>query len=435
MDVLVRMLEATVVTLREGIEAALVLAIVLAYLRRTGRVGLSRYVYWALGAALVASLVGAVAVQRFGLDPESELWEGSLMLVAAALVGSLVMWMWRAGRRIRQQTEVRLEALLHGGKSQSGTGIGLFTFTFLMVFREGIEAVLFLAALSGAIGANPLYNALGGGLGLLLAGVFGLLLVQGSLRIDVRRFLDVTGLVLLLLVAKLIANGLHEFFEVGFLPSTRTLLAVVGFLTRETTSMLILVLLIGLPAGIMLQEALKKTAINPLPGETVAEGRKRRAELRASRLWTGTAGAAGLVLSLLLVVSAVAAVRGFDPAPTALPVSGPLLRIPLAELRDHPMRKYTVSLGGVTIRFFVVRGEGGQVAIAFDTCGICPPKGYILVGEHVVCRNCGAPITFDTIGVPGGCNPVPLKAVVEAGEIVIRAEDLVEGKAHFARGA
>src|SRR3972149_1667900 len=142
------MLEATVVTLREGIEAALVLAIVLAYLRRTGR-------------------GGAVAVQRFGLDPESELWEGSLMLVAAALVGSLVMWMWRAGRRIRQQTEVRLEALLHGGKSQSGTGIGLFTFTFLMVFREGIEAVQFLAALSGAIGANPLYNALGGGLGLL----------------------------------------------------------------------------------------------------------------------------------------------------------------------------------------------------------------------------------------------------------------------------
>lgn len=434
MDALARLLEATVVTLREGIEAALVVGIVLAYLRRTGRGGLERYVYGGLGAALVASLAAAVAIRRFGLDPENEVWEGSLMLVAAALVGSLVIWMWRAGRRIRRQTEARLEGLLRGGSSGRG-GLGLFGFTFLMVFREGVETVLFLTALSGAIGANPLYNAVGGGLGLLLAGLFGFLLVQGSLRINLGRFFGVTGLVLLLLVVQLVANGLHEFFEVGLLPSNERLLAVVGFLTRESTSVFVLVLLIALPAVILLEEALTRTAGRPLPGETAAEGRKRRAEFRATRLWTGAAGVAGLVLSLLLVVSAVAAARGYDPSPTPLPLPGPLLRIPLTELRDHPMRKYTVSVDGVSVRFFLARGQGDRVAIAFDACGICPLKGYHLVGDQIVCRNCGAPISFDTIGVPGGCNPIPLKATIEGGELVIRAEDLAEGKARFAKGA
>jgi FTR1 family protein len=426
METLARMLEATVVTLREGIEAALVVGIVLAYLRRTGRAGLERHVYWGLGAALVASLAAAAAIRRFGLDPENEVWEGSLMLVAAALVGSLVIWMWRTGRRIRQQTEARLEKV---------GGLGLFGFTFLMVFREGVETVLFLTALSGAIGANPLYNALGGGLGLLLAGLFGFLLVQGSLRVNLGRFFGVTGLVLLLLVAKLIANGLHEFFEAGLLPSTEALLAAVGFLTRESTSVLVLVLLIALPAGLLLEEALRRSPIAPLPGETPVEGRKRRAEARASRLWTGAAGVAGLTLSLLLILSAVAVARGYDPPPTPLALSGPILRIPVSELGDHPMRKYTVSVDGVSVRFFVARRQGEEVAVAFDACGICPLKGYHLVGDQVVCRNCDAPISFDSIGVPGGCNPIPLKAAIEGGEIVIRVEDLTEGRARFAKGA
>lgn len=433
MDVLARMLEATVVTLREGIEAALVVGLALAYLRRTGRAELARYVYRGLGAAVVASLAGAVVFQRFGLDPENEVWEGSVMLVAAALVGSLVVWMSRAGRRSAREAEARLEALV---RTRGGSGaLGVFTFTFLMVFREGVEAALFLGALSGAIGANPLYNVLGGGLGLLLAALFGVLLVQGSLRIDLRRFFGVTGLVLLLLAARLAANGLHEFFEAGLLPSSRAVMLVLGLLTRESTSVLILVLLLTLPAGVLLREALGRKAADARPGDTAAELRKRRAELRASRRWAGAAGATGLALGLLLVVSAAAASRGYDPAPTPLALPGPLLRIPMTELQDHPMRKYTVSVGGVSVRFFVVRGEGDRVAIAFDACAICPLKGYMLAGDQVLCRNCGAPISFDTIGVPGGCNPIPLKAAVERGEIVIRAEDLAEGKAHFGRGA
>src|SRR3989338_4011350 len=98
-----------------------------------------------------------------------------------------------------------------------------------MVLREGIETVLFLFALSATVGANPMYNALGGGVGLLLAFLFGSLLVKGSVRLNLKKFFTATGVVLALLVLKLVANGLHEFFEVGLLPSSETVLEIVGF--------------------------------------------------------------------------------------------------------------------------------------------------------------------------------------------------------------
>jgi uncharacterized membrane protein len=108
------------------------------------------------------------------------------------------------------------------------------------------------------------------------------------------------------------------------------------------------------------------------------------------------------------------------------------IRIPLKEIEGQPMVKYVVKMDGVDVRFFIVRSREGKIAVAFDACSICPLKGYFFDGERVICRNCNAPIAFDTIGTPGGCNPVPLKAVVEEDAIVIPAQTLAEGKARFA---
>ena len=80
------------------------------------------------------------------------------MLVAALFVSSLLIWMWKAGKTLKQRMETRLQAVTSGR-----AGAGLFLFSFLMVFREGVEAVLFLFALSATIGANPMFNLLGGG--------------------------------------------------------------------------------------------------------------------------------------------------------------------------------------------------------------------------------------------------------------------------------
>lgn len=426
MEILSKMLEAMVVTLREGVEAALLVGIVLAYLKKSKKDHLRRYVYHGLGAAILVSLLGALVVQKLGLDPENEMFEGTLMLVAAAFVGSLLIWMWRTGRTLKQRMETRLSAA-----TMRGSGLALFLFTFLMILREGIETVLFLSALSGTIGANPLYNFLGGGLGLLLAFFFGFLLVKGSLRLNLKTFFATTGFVLVLLVFKLIANGLHEFFEAGLLPSSEAILQIVGFLTKESTSVVILIALLALPALSMLQEAwgkpLELDSSRPLP-----EQRKIKAEVRRQKRWTTAAAGVALGISYLLGVSlVVSAGRGIDPAPIPLPFQD-TIRIPLGDLGAPGMAKYTVNLDGVDVRFFIVRNHEGKVAVALDACNLCPLKGYHLDGEQVVCHNCGAPIAFDTIGTPGGCNPVPLKAVVEKDDVVVTAQALVEGGARFA---
>ncbi len=427
------MLEALVVTLREGIEAALVLAIVLAYLERTGQAPLKRYVFVGLVAAVLASVAAAVLFQALGLDPENEVLEGAVLLVAAAFVGSMVVWMWRTGRGARRRLEAGLERVLAGGEGPPSrrAAWGLAAFTFAVVGREGVEIVLFLSALSAAIGANPLNNVLGGSAGLLLAALLGYLLIRGSLRINLRRFFSVTGAVLLILVLKLLASGIHEWSEVGLLPTTRAELAVIGFFTRETTSTLILVLLIALPAATVLWDAWRARPADRLEGETAPERRKRLAQARRARRWAAAASVAALLACSSLLASIAMASEGYDPAPRQLSPDGDVVRVSLSELGDHRIHKYVVPLGGVNVRFFLMTRPDNSLASAFDACGICPPVGYLQKDEQLICHNCDAPINLATVGQPGGCNPVPLDAVVQGDSVLVRVADLAAGRARF----
>jgi high-affinity iron transporter len=250
MDFVSRILEGLVVSLREGIEVALVVGILLAYLVRTGRAAYRPYVLGGLGAALAASLSLAVVVRRVGVDADNPLVEGILMLVAAALVTSLLIWMWRVGRHMRRRLEERLDTLVGSGPSDQvrwAAAAGVFGFAFLMVLREGVETVLFLLALASAGDAAPLATGLGAAAGLVLAVLYGLFLAQSPVRQHLAQFFRITGIVLALLVVKLVAGGLHEFFEAGLLPSMSLLEGVVEVLTHRIVSWGILILLVATP--------------------------------------------------------------------------------------------------------------------------------------------------------------------------------------------
>jgi FTR1 family protein len=428
------MLEALVITLREGLEAALVVGIVFAYLARTGRIELRRYVWFGLGAAVLASIAGAVLFQWLGLDPESEMLEGMIMLVAAAFVTTMVVWMWRTGRRLRVELEEKVERVLGASAtSPSGrAGWWLAGFTFLMVFREGIETVLFLTALSATIGANPLNNLVGGVFGLILAVLFGTLLVKGALRVNLKRFFSVTSLVLLILVAKLVANGLHEFLEIGLLPSTPEILNLIGLLTRETTSLAILIALIALPALTILWDAWRTPLPAPIPDESAPERRKRLAGFQRGRRWALSASLTAILISAMLGSSLVsAAARDTEMPMTEMQAHNDAMHIPLADVSDGEMHKYFYTSNGIGIRFFLIRRNDGGIAVALDACGICPAKGYRHDGEQVICRNCDAPINLDTIGEPGGCNPIPLTTSIEGNEVVVSAAELTQHANRF----
>ena len=254
MLVLHSVLESFVVVLREGIEVSLVVGILVTYLRRTGRSAYCRHVFLGLGAATLTSLAAALLVRRLGIVAEGPAVEGALMFLAAALVGSLVFWMWRAGRTLKARLEQRLESLVAeaapGGMS-ARAALGVFALAFVMVLREGVETILFLTALAGTESGRPLWTGIGACLGLSLAALFGIVLVRGGRRLRLTRFFAVTGLVLLILVVKLLAGGLHEFMEAGLVPASHAWEEVLEVFTHRTTSLLILILLVAVPLGLI----------------------------------------------------------------------------------------------------------------------------------------------------------------------------------------
>ena len=255
-------MEAFVITLREGVEAALIIGIIIIYLNRTNRPELHRWVYAGLGLAILASFLGAFGFSRIGLNPESEMFEGVLYAVAAVLVVSLVVWMWRASRNIKSQIEGRLDKLTAPNSQRNA--YGLMIFVFFMVFREGIETVLFLAALS--LTRTPdLVGLVGGLFGLGLAVLFGVLFIRGSLRVNLRWFFAVTGFVLLVLAVRLAAGSLHEFYEAGVLPLPLLVEELVELVTDKRTSTLILIALVVLPVMTMLP----KSWLKPFTGKAV----------------------------------------------------------------------------------------------------------------------------------------------------------------------
>ncbi len=208
------MLQAFVVTLREGLEAFLIVAISLAYLRKTGRKSLIPAVHWGILASIAVSIVAGVLLARAA---NQALWEGILALVAAALVASLIVHMWRAGRHLKKNIEGRLEA----SSSRTGTAafLGVFGFTLLMITREGMETALLMNALLFQVRS---IDIIGGAVaGTLVAAFVAWLWTRFGHRVNLGRFFQVTAVFLLVFVVQLLIYGIHELTEANIFPNSQ----------------------------------------------------------------------------------------------------------------------------------------------------------------------------------------------------------------------
>lgn len=205
------MLQAFVITLREGLEAFLIVAISLAYLRKTGRQALVPAVHWGIAAAVAASVGLGILLQR---ALNQALWEGVLALVAAVLVATLIVHMWRIGRRMKAQIEGRLEE--SAGKTGRAAFFGVFTFTVVMIAREGMETALLMNALLFQVKSPELIAGAVGGT-LLAAGVAWLWSRYGH-RVNLSLFFQVTAVFLAVFVVQLVIYGFHEIMEAHLWP-------------------------------------------------------------------------------------------------------------------------------------------------------------------------------------------------------------------------
>jgi high-affinity iron transporter len=201
-------LQAFVITLREGLEAFLIVAISLAYLRKSGRSELSKAVYWGILTAVVVSAGGGYLLYH---SANQEWLDGPLALVAALSVASLTVHMWRTGRRMKGE----IEEHLHSRTLRAGMGAlaGVFLFTLLMIGREGIETSLLLLQLR-----QTLNLAAGAAAGVAAAAFVAWLWSRYGHRVNLGLFFQVTAIFLFVFVVQLFIQSIHEMSEQGYLP-------------------------------------------------------------------------------------------------------------------------------------------------------------------------------------------------------------------------
>ncbi len=407
------MLQALVVTLREGVEAALIVGIVLTYLRKIGRSDLHKTVYAALGAALVGSILAAIALEKTNFNPE--LFEGIVMLVAAFFVVTMIWFMARAAKTMKKDIESKVERF-----STTGSKVGLFLFTFLLVLREGVETVLILSAVSFT--TSDLMGFLGTLLGVGLSLAFGVMFVRGSLRVDLGKFFRVTTVILSFVAVQLVVSGLHELSESGYLPSSKRQMQIIGPIVRNDVFFFITVL--ALAALMLLFEQRRRQGGAGVTDDTAsskAEARKAAWSARRERLWTTSVYVSSFVFILLVTAQFIYAksTTALSPATVVAFVDGKVT-ISTAGMREGELRRYSLPVKGQESRFLLYKKPDGAVVTIMDACAICGPVGFYNSGtQGLTCKNCDAPINPSTVGDGGGCNPIPLVATIAADEVTV----------------
>jgi len=210
------MISALLITFREGLEAALIIGIVLAFLAKTGNRQWFKQVWWGtITAVLVSIMAGAILFYSVGAleDRAEEIFEGSAMLLAAIILTWMIFWMRKQARHIKSQLHTEIQAAIG-----SGSSFGIIGLAFVAVVREGIETALFLFASTRTV-ESPILSASGGIIGLILALAIGYSLYKGSSRLNLRTFFNITGLLLILFAAGLLTHGIHELQNANIIPT------------------------------------------------------------------------------------------------------------------------------------------------------------------------------------------------------------------------
>jgi len=416
------MISALLVALREGVEAALVVGIVLVYLNRSGRRALKSYVRAGVTLACLASIAAAILLQRWAISEDG--FEGLLMLLASALVITMIVWMNRVARSLRKEIEQRVET--YALKSTRAAGWGIGAFVFFMVVREGAELVLILRAVE--LSSAGIQVWIGTGLGIAIAVAVGFFFFEGTLKIPLHRFFAATTVILMVVAFQLALTGVHELSEATWIWSSKTEMATIGPIVRNEVFFFAVIL--GVAALAVMREWFGARKPAEDPAVNPAERRMREWEFRRQRRWSFAAA----ILCVLVVVSLAAefAYSRALAAPTpakALVAQDGRVRISLSELTDSSLHFYTADVNGTVIRFLVIHQTNGNYSVALDACQICGRAGYRQEGQNVICRNCGATIYIPSIGDRGGCNPIPVKSNVAGGEVIVDLSALVDASA------
>lgn len=207
------MIPGFIITFREALEAALIVGIILSFLVRTNQTKYNNVVYLGVVSGMIGSVIGAFLFNRIagGFSGRAEeIFEGFTMLIGAVLLTTMILWMMKQ-KHVAKEIEEKVSTRI-----VEAHRFGLFLLVFVAVLREGIETVIFLGATSFV---SDKYTMIGAISGLVAAILLGYAIFVGSMKINLKRFFNVTSLLLILFAAGLVAHGVHELQEAGIVPT------------------------------------------------------------------------------------------------------------------------------------------------------------------------------------------------------------------------
>ncbi len=408
------MIESFIITLREGIEAGLILGLILACLNSMGRNRLRASVYFGMVVAVVFSFLFAYLLGKFAVNEEA--FEGITLWFSAILVSSMLVWMWRNAPKLKHTISVRLSNMTI--EEGSVFHWGIFFFSFFILFREGVEMAVFLSAVQ--LTSKDMSSVLGGIAGLLVAAVFTFGIVKGSLHIDLRRFFVATTTVLCVFLIQVIIAGTHELAEVGWIPMTREWMHRLGpFIRHEYLFNIGIVLL--------------PTLLLILPSRMVAVPAGASAADDRWFLYQKQWALYGKVLVGVLGFSSSIFVLAHAWSKPSLELSEPVrvsdfsgeVQIDLQTISEGNLYRFLwASDRGDSVRFIVMKTDD-SLGVAVDACELCGPSGYAKEGAGLVCLNCAADLSPASLGRSGGCNPISLRKEIRENKLVVQVEELL----------
>jgi len=207
------MLASFIITFREALEAALIIGIIAAYVAKIGRKDLSRYIYAGIIGGIIASMAAALVFKIIYGELEGragQLFEGGAALTAAIVLTYMIFWMAQNSKKIKGEVQEKIDLSISKGQT-----MGIAALSFIAVFREGVETVLFLGTLAIQSPLDTIIGFIAGG---TIVVVMSFVMFRGMYRLDISRFFKYTSILLILFSAGLIGTAVNEFNEAGIIP-------------------------------------------------------------------------------------------------------------------------------------------------------------------------------------------------------------------------
>jgi hypothetical protein len=442
-------LEALFIGAKEGLLAALCVFLARAYLKNAQYEYLQRPLLAALGTVFLASFV----VMTFEVTAEAR---DAIVKMIGYVFG--LFYFFSVGALFHATGTDLLGPLAKAAEKRSVLLPLTFVLTVLYFVPDMAGSSLYVADLSSmANGSRLIIAAAGAGFALSLAAGYGLIRLG---KIDLSRLFGLPQLLLALALIKLLTGGVRGFAEMSLIPAVQTglkklihdvvhqtfvMLMVpdhpilskttwnfIGVLFGESVGLWLSLILLALPMALFVWKHFGEPESVPASLAVPARRRIFIKALRDQRVMKSIP----VFIFLICIVSVWFVQKGTGRSDLYLPDARTVtaeggvvmipLQTPLEDLRDGAIHKFKIEIEGEEIRLLIMKKPDGTLSTCLDACEICAPDGYGQAKEHVVCIYCKTPIPFDTVGKPGGCNPIPLPALVTDKEVRIEVTDMTE---------